>query len=367
MKIIAAGGGTSGHVNPALAIVKEMKSRYPDAEVLFFGVENKIEANIVPRAGFDIVFIPATGFSRRKNIDALKHNVKSVGNYLNSKKIVKKTIKDFNPDIVIGTGGYVSAPVVSQAAKMGIKTVIHEQNAFAGLSTRSLAAKVDKIFLSFNLAKPLNCSQDKIILTGNPVNPEFLEIDRKKAREELHLSDNDKLVLSFGGSLGATTINDAFLSMVSNYHFEDNIIFYHGASRSYAQMKEKLEGCSNRVELFEYIYNMPTVMAAADVVISRSGAMSLTEISALGKASILIPSPNVTENHQYFNAKNYEDNGAAYLLEEKDLTGEKLYQLIDELIHDDEKVKEMGVKAKSLINIDSTKMICNEIVTLLEG
>ncbi len=367
MKLLAAGGGTSGHINPALAIVREFVKRHPDTEVLFIGTEGHAEADLVPRAGFNIKFIEISGLSRQKSFSAVKHNIKTAFKYLKAKERVKQIIKEFKPDIVLGTGGYVSAPVVRQAAKMGIKTVIHEQNAYAGVSTKMLAPVVDKVFLSFPLAKPIKCDASKTEVVGNPVNPDFLGIDRESARIELGIPDGRPFVLSYGGSLGARKINDAFAEMAAVSAEEGLILHYHGAARDYDYLNQKLGTVAqaDNIKLFKYIYNMPTVMAAADLIIARSGAMTLTEIAALGRASILIPSPNVTENHQYYNAKGYSDVGAAILIEEVDLSGEKLYQTVKTLMDDRAELRKMEKAALGLARTDAAARICDQMETLL--
>lgn len=363
MKVLAAGGGTSGHINPGLAIVKEIKHRHPDAEILFIGTENHIEADLVPRAGFPIEFIDITGLSRAKSLDALRHNWNTLKKYNKAIKRIRQIINDFKPDIALGTGGYVSAPVLRTAQKMKIPTVIHEQNAYAGISTKMIAPNADVVCLSFPLARPIRCNPSKMIITGNPVNPDFLGLSRETAREELGIPLDQPFVLSYGGSLGARRINDAFAEMAVLSARDGNILHYHGASRDFEYLKAKLGDLASNenIHLFPYIYNMPSVMAAADLIIARSGAMTLTEIAALGRASVLIPSPNVTENHQYYNAKGYCDAGASVLLEEKDLSGESLYRIVKELLADPEHLLEMEKAAASLAKTDAASVICDAI------
>ena len=367
MKLLAAGGGTSGHINPGLAIVREFKRRYPETEVLFIGTEGHAEADLVPRAGFDIEFIEISGLSRRKNFASLKHNLQTAVKYVKARNRVRRIIKEFKPDIVLGTGGYVSAPVLKEAAKMGVKTLIHEQNAYAGVATKMLAPCVDRVYLSFPLAKPIKCDPAKTCVVGNPVNPDFLGIDRAGARAELGIPEDVPFVLSYGGSLGARKINDAFAVMAEISAQEGLILHYHGAARDYDYLTEKMGDTAkaDNIKLFKYIYNMPTVMAAADLLIARSGAMTLTEIAALGRASILIPSPNVTENHQYYNAKGYSDVGAAVLLEEKDLSGEGLYDTVKELISDRARIRRMEKAALTLAHTDAAAKICDGMEELL--
>ncbi len=363
MKVIVACGGTSGHVNPAIAIANEIKARHPDAEILFFGTQTNIESSLVPKAGYDIEFISANGFTRKKTFKALKHNIKALNTFFATSRKVRKKIKEFAPDIAIGTGGFVSAPVLFAAAKMNIPTAIHEQNCFAGVATQMLAKRVDKIFLSFPISNKLDADESKQMLVGNPAKQEFFTAERESARIALGIGENEKVVLSVGGSLGARKINDAFCRMAERTAEEERLVLHHGASRDYDYVLEKLGEKANHknIHIYNYIYNMSELMAAADIIISRSGAGALTELAALGRPSILIPSPNVAENHQYFNAKTFADKGAAVLVEEKDLDGDKLYDIVCELCNDSLKLKQMGAAAKTFAGPNTAKMICDEI------
>lgn len=369
MNILVACGGTAGHINPAIAIANEMKLRHPDANILFIGTENNREADLVPRAGYKIKFVKANGFTRAKTFKATKHNIKALMTFASTSLKLRKIFKEFSPDVAIGTGGFVSAPVMYTASKLRIPSVIHEQNAFAGVTTKMLAPRVDKIFLSFPIKNKLNCPDSKCVLTGNPIKREFLSKTRDEARRELGIPDDVPMVLSCGGSLGARQINDAFCTMARLSAEEDLIVHYHGASSDYNRVVENLGDIAkaDNLNIFEYIYNMPTVMAAADIVINRSGAMTLTEIAALGKASVLIPSPNVAENHQYYNAKTYSDAGAAVLIEEKDLDGEKLYTLVKELCCDKVRLHKMERAALSLAKTNAAEKICEETEKIIEN
>ncbi len=369
MNILVACGGTAGHINPAIAIANEMKLRHPEANFLFVGTENNREADLVPRAGYKMEFVKASGFTRAKTLKAVRHNAKSLITFASTSRKLRRIIKDFAPDVAIGTGGFVSAPVMYTASKMGIPSVIHEQNAFAGVTTKMLAPRVDRVFLSFPIKNNLNCSEDKCTITGNPIKREFLSKTRKAAREELGIGDETPVVLSCGGSLGARAINDAFCVMARLSAADGIITHFHGASSDYSRVMETLgnDAYAPNMHIMEYIYNMSTIMAAADIIINRSGAMTLTEIAALGKASVLIPSPNVAENHQYYNAKIYSDAGAAVLIEEKDLDGEKLYELVKELCADRARIREMEKAALSLAKTDAAEKICEETEKVMEN
>lgn len=368
LRFMFACGGTAGHINPAIAIADEMRRRFPDAEIVFVGTGENREAELVPRAGYEMFHIKASGFSRRRNFAAVKHNVVSAATFLRSVSAVRRFIRDFRPDVAVGTGGFVSAPAIFAACDEGIPTAVHEQNAFAGVTTKFLAPRVDRIFLSFPLANPIKGTEEKQTLVGNPIKEDFLRVDRNSARDILGIDRDEFMVLSFGGSLGATTINNAFCRMASRAAEEGIMTLYHGASRDYASVKErvgKLDPDSGKIKVFEYIYNMPQVMAACDVMIARSGAMTLAEIAALGKPSILIPSPNVAENHQYFNAKTYADADAAILIEEKDLSGDLLYDTLKKLYEDRKYLNSLGKNALTMAKTDSARKICDGIESLI--
>ncbi len=368
MKFLVACGGTSGHINPALAIAGELRRRHPDAEFLFIGTPDHLEADLVPRAGYRLETVEVSGLRRRMNFSALKHNVRSLSRFLSARRKVRSIIKEFDPDVVLGTGGYVSAPVLSQAAAMKRRTVIHEQNAYAGVTTKMLAPKVDRVLLSFPLAHPIKCDPEKCTVIGNPVKEDFLHITKEEAREQLGISPNAAYVLSYGGSLGARKVNDAFVELARLAAKEDAMILCHGAARDYQYVSNLLKDVvSPHLQIHEYIYDMPLRMAAADVVIARSGAMTLTELAVLGKPSILIPSPNVTENHQYFNAKGYADVGAAVLVEENELSGTGLYATLCDLVFDKGRLNDMERAARTLARPAATARICDEIEALIEG
>ncbi len=367
MRVLVACGGTSGHINPAIAIAGELRRRHKDAGFLFIGTEEHLEADLVPRAGFDITHIHVTGLSRKKNFSALKHNLAALSHFREAQKQTARIIRGFRPDIVIGTGGYVSAPVLTQAVRMKIKTVIHEQNAFAGMTTKMLAPKADLVFLSFPLAHPIRCRKDRCFVVGNPVREEFRNINRKEARQKLGIPENIPLVLSYGGSLGAAKINEAMCAFARKAAEENVLVLYHGAARDYDQVCATLSDLAGhpRIRIFQYIYNMPQVMAASDLVISRSGAMSLSEIAVLAKPSVLIPSPNVTENHQYFNAKAYSDAGAAILVPEAELEGNALYDTVRDLVFDRGRLTQMARAAGNLSHPEAVGQICDKIEALL--
>ncbi|MFI3140724.1 MAG: undecaprenyldiphospho-muramoylpentapeptide beta-N-acetylglucosaminyltransferase [Clostridia bacterium] len=370
MKIMFATGGTGGHINPALAVAGYIRQEYKDAQILFVGTKTKMEAKLVPDAGFDFQTIEISGFQRKINVENIIKNVKTVKQMFTSSAQAKKIIKEFQPDVVVGFGGYVSGPVVRMTQKMGIKTAIHEQNAYPGVTNKTLAKVVDQVMLTVEDAqKHLTC-KNPCVITGLPVRGEMLEADRDFSRAELGVKDNQKLVLSMGGSLGARAINDSMVELISKNHKNQDIYFLHAMGQYGLWVPEKLEEngvdlkTSKNVEIREYITDMHRCMSACDLIICRAGASSLSEIEALGKASILIPSPNVAENHQYHNAMALVNNDAATIIVEKDLTSESMSNLFDSLISDENKLKNLGANALKLAHLNAKEEIAKILIEL---
>ena len=370
MRIIFAAGGTGGHINPALAAAGEIRERFPDAEILFIGTKDKMEAKLVPAAGFNFKTIEISGFYRQLNLKNIKRNLVTLSHLLSSSREAKKIILDFKPDVVVGFGGYVSGPVVRMAAKLGIHTAIHEQNAYPGITNKALAKEVDKVMLTTeNAAKYLEPKNPPVI-TGLPVRGEMLKADRAVSRAELGVRDNQKLILSMGGSLGAEAINNAMVDLIAANHTNKNLYFLHAMGQFGLWVPDKLKekgvdpDKAENVEIREYINDMARCMSAADIVICRAGASSLSEIEALGKASILIPSPNVAENHQYHNAMALVEKDAAVLIEEKNITAESLEEVFSSLINDEEKIKTLAENAKKLAITDAKEKIADIIISL---
>ena len=377
MKFLFATGGTAGHINPALATAQYLREIHPDSEIMFIGTADHMEARLVPAAGFDFRTIEINGFRRSLNPKAIVYNVKTVAKILKSEKDSKNIIKEFNPDVVIGFGGYVSGPVLDSAVKLGKPCCIHEQNAFPGITNKQLAKKVDRVMLTVEDAKKhLECKNEPA-LTGLPVRGEILSKSRDEARKELGIPENAQLVLSFGGSLGAAPLNDAMFDIIVKNSEGEGEGVYHIHSvgtngRDYLErFKENgFEQTSENVlrkgncEVRLYIDNMDTCMAAADLVIGRAGASSLSEIEAMGKASILIPSPYVAENHQFHNAMALVNRNAARIIEEKDLSSESLGKMIDELLSDKEMLFEIEKNAKEMAILDSREKIAEIILSL---
>lgn len=377
LKIILSGGGSAGHVNPALAISEIIKEHCPDAEFLYVGTPWGMEHRLVEAAGFKYASVKVAGFQRHLSLKNIWRNIKAAVYLLTAGSKSKKIIKDFKPDIVIGTGGYVCGPIVRAAAKMKIKTLIHEQNAFPGLTTKLLAPDVDKILLTVDKAADRLDEQcrSKCVVTGLPVRSEFLtkKISKSEAKRALGLDDS-VCILSTGGSLGARAINNAALELME-WYIRDNVKVNHIHSYGKNNRDEFTQGLKARnIDLSkhpnfivrEYIDDMPTCMAAADLIISRCGMGALTEIEAEGKASILIPSPYLAENHQYYNGLVLQSAGAAVLYEQKDITDGLIAKTVRDLLKDPNALDEMSEHASEQFITDTPNRIWHEIKTLLE-
>ncbi len=365
--IVFAAGGTGGHINPALAVAGEIRRLYPQANILFVGTAEKMEARLVPAAGFDFKTIQISGFNRVLNLNGIKQNIKTLTHLLKSSSQAKKIIKDFKADVVIGFGGYVSGPVVRAAAKLGVPTAIHEQNAFPGMTNKTLAKMVDAVMLTEGSVAQYMQPKNPPVVTGLPVRGELLETDRDVARAELGL-DNKPFILSMGGSLGAKAINDSMLEVIANRTQKNDCVFMHATGKDCKDFPERLSqkgtDLNNKnIIIRDYIDDMHRCLAAADLVICRAGASSLCEFQVMGKPSILIPYPFATENHQYHNAKALADKGAAILIEEKNLTPAVLMQHIDTLLESPGKLTQMGRAARQMAVTDAT----SRIVKVIEG
>ncbi|MEG0291502.1 MAG: undecaprenyldiphospho-muramoylpentapeptide beta-N-acetylglucosaminyltransferase [Anaerovoracaceae bacterium] len=358
MRVIMTGGGTGGHIYPAIAIADRIDQRTLNSEILFVGTEKGLEKDLVPKHGYDIKFINVSGISRKNMLK----NIKVYKEYVNAKKQAKKIIEDFKPDIVIGTGGYVCGPVVKMAAKMGIKTCIHESNATPGLTNKMLASVVDTIFISFPEAGEKFKHKEKQILSGNPVRDEFFKARKNTSREKLGIGQDEFVLLAFGGSQGAGRINKSMMEVVEKYNGVSKVTVIFGTGKYYykpilTELKEKGIEISENIRVLEYIDNMENYLSAADIVVSRSGALTVSEIAVCGTPAILIPSPNVTGNHQMHNALAIAENGGASILEEKDLTENALYKKIEEMRNNEELLLDMSQKAKECAPLDATDII----------
>lgn len=377
MKFLFATGGTAGHINPALAVASYIKETQKDAEILFIGTADHMEARLVPNAGFAFETIEINGFKRSFSPKAIADNVKTVFKLFKSEKVSKGIIESFSPDVVIGFGGYVSGPVLEEAAKLHIPCCIHEQNAYPGITNKQLAKQVDKVMLTVaDAAKHLDAKNEAVV-TGLPVRGELLKMKKTDAREQLAIPDSKQLVLSFGGSLGAAPLNNAMFEILLR-HAEDGSVYHlHSVGTNGADYLDKFlnngfERVSDTVvkkgtvEVRQYIDNMDVCMAAADLVVGRAGASSLSEIEAMGKASVLIPSPYVAENHQYHNAMALVNRNAARIIEEKDLTTDSLSSLIKELLSNPDTLFEIEKNAKNMAIPDARERIADIIISLAQ-
>jgi len=341
MRILFACGGTAGHINPAIAVARKFLEKHPESQVLFVGADGEMETRLVPREGFEIRTVTVSGFYRKWNLKSLRFNIKTLRKLCVSHRQANQIVDEFRPDLVMGTGGYASYPVVRCAAKRGIPTLIHESNAVPGLTTRVLSRFADRVMVSFEESRQRYPHPDRVVVTGTPVREEFFRYRRQEARELLGLSDDRPLVLSFWGSLGARDMNRKMVDFIRLAGESDLFHHIHAAGRSgYGWMPEALLEAGVDLEkrpslrLLEYIFDMPRVMAAADLVICRAGASTLAELTALAKPCILVPSPNVTNNHQERNARLLEKRGGAVVLTEDGLSGAQLYETAKQLVGD---------------------------------
>ena len=368
MHILFAGGGTAGHINPALAIAGYIKEKEPETKISYIGTAHNLEARLVPAKGYDFYTIDVSGFQRKLTPKNIVRNVVAVKKAVLASVKSRKLLKNLKPDIVIGTGGYVSGPVLREAVKLGIKTAIHEQNAFPGITTKALAPTVDKVMLAMADAEKHIKLKGKPYYVGNPVRQELTKISKDEARKKLGL-DSRPFILSFGGSLGARPINEAVIGLIKSHNNTGKYFHMHATGKSgYDSFVKQIENecgkLSEEITVREYIDDMNVCMAAADLVICRSGAITLSELCVCGKASVLIPSPYVAENHQFHNAMTLKKSGAAIIIEEKDLTEKSLVDTVDSLLSDKGIVTEMEKAALRCSVPDSNERIYNIIKEL---
>ena len=372
MRVLIACGGTGGHINPGLAIADIIKKKYPDAEFLFAGTPKGMESKLVPKAGYKLETIKVAGFQRKISLENIGRNAKAVAYLMTSGRRAKQIIEGFKPDIAIGTGGYAAGPVIRKAAKMGIPTAIHEQNAYPGVTNKLLSKEVDYVMLTVEEAlKFMDKSKFEYSVTGLPVRSNINTMSREEARKKLGMDDSFT-ILSFGGSLGAGCINDTMTEGIK-WHVGkgldiNHIHGYGGMGKDTFPQAMKEAGIplkSDRLRITEYINDMDVCLAAADLVICRSGASTLAELEAAGKASILIPSPIVAGNHQYHNAMVLGNAGAAVVIEQKNVTNERMISEIEKLYGDSAKVKSMSESAAKLHLTDTNDRILAVIDKLI--
>ena len=373
MNVIFTCGGTAGHINPAIAVANILKQRKPDCKILFIGAEGHMEEKLVPAAGYELITLPGSGLSRKLNMAGIKKNINAVKCVVNAVTKCKKIIRDFDADVIVGTGGYASFPAIYAGAKLGVPTVVHESNALPGLTTKMAASVATKVLVCFEESVKHYKHPEAVEVVGMPVRQEFITTGKTEAKKMLGLEDVQVVVSAFG-SQGAKVMNQNVAGIFA-LEQEDGFPFHHihaVGSFGWGWMPQKIrdngvgyEKCPD-LDIREYIYNMPTVMAAADVVIGRAGSATCNEIAASGTPCILIPSPNVTNNHQEKNARVLESGGGAVVVLEKDCTAEGMYALVKELLGDEARREEMSRNLRSMVRLDSTERICDIVEELIK-
>ena len=364
LRVIISGGGTGGHIFPAISIANAIKAKYPSAKIQFVGALGRMEMQRVPAAGYDIKGLPICGFDRKH----LLKNIAVLFKIWKSERMAKKIVKDFKPMVAVGVGGYASGPTLNVCASMGIPCLIQEQNSYAGVTNKLLAKKASKICVAYE-GMDRFFPADKIIMTGNPVRQNVVDatISKEDARAKFGLDPNKKTILLVGGSLGARTINESMRQHLDKVKNADVQFIWQTGKYYNAEMNQAVKdfGDISNLKVLDFISDMGAAYRAADLVISRAGALTLAELEAVGRAAVLIPSPNVAENHQYYNAMELQKAGAAVVIEEKDLTGEKLVQTVSEMLTQPGKLAE-GRNARSLSVDDSLDRIAAALLELVK-
>ena len=369
MNVIFTCGGTGGHINPAIAVANMWKERHPDSKIMFIGATGHMEENLVPKAGFELRTFPVSGMCRKLNFGGIKKNVKAVTDLMSAIRGCKKIYKEFKPDIIVGTGGYASFPALKAGRDMRIPTCVHEANAMPGLTTRMAAGWANKVMICFEESAKHYKKPEKCIAVGMPVRKEFIFTEKETARKELGL-DERPVILSTFGSQGAKMMN---LAMADFMKLEQDAghpyQHIHGVGSFgwewFPDKLKKLDVDDGKFDIREFIYNMPTVMAAADVIISRAGASACNEIAASGTPCILIPSPNVTDNHQEKNARAIAQRGGAVVMLEKDCTAQALWEQVERILANKEQYNTMCTAMRGSCVLDSAERICDIMEELI--
>ena len=375
MKIVFTCGGTAGHVNPALALAGLIKERKPDSEILFVGAHRGIEKQLIESAGWPFRAVEISSFHRSLAPKEIKHNLISLRNLLRSPGEAKALLKEFPADLVVGTGGYASYPMIRAASSLGIPAAVHESTAIPGLTTRLLENHADLIMVGFEECRKNYRHPDKVLVTGTPVRGDFFRLTRKQAKQKLGMDDGRPLIVSFFGSLGAAEMNREtarFLALEAR----NGLPFHHvhgagaiGCQRMGGYLRDEKVDLSRtpELEVREYIQNMSELMRAADLVICRAGASTISELTALGVPAVIIPSPNVTHNHQESNARVLADAGGAVMILEKDSSGQRLYDTACDILHDEARRKAMSAAMSSLGTIDAAEKILDAVMALVRS
>ena len=371
MKLLFTCGGTAGHINPAIALARLFQSRHQDCQVLFAGADNGMERTLVPHEGYELRTVHVNTIHRAWKWKDIKHNVMTVLTLPQARRQARAILDEFRPDLVVGTGGYASYPVVKEAARRGIPTAVHESNAVPGLTTKLLSKVADRVMVGFEDSRKHYPHPERVVVTGTPVRRDSFDHTRKEARQALGLDGGRPLVLSYWGSLGADVMNRYmadFLSAEAAEGFPFHHI--HGAGRNYQSLTAALEergvDLTGGAEVRAYIYDMPLVMAAADLVVCRAGASTISELTAIAKPCVLVPSPNVTNNHQEKNARVLEHHGAAVVVLEGETDGAALYRQVKDLLADPEKRSAMAKALEELSVTDAAEEIYQTLMALLK-
>ena len=363
INVLVSGGGTGGHIFPALSIANEIKRRYPDARILFVGAEGRMEMEKVPAAGYNIIGLPVSGFDRKH----LLRNVKVVARLLKSMGLAKKILRDFKPDIAIGVGGYASGPMLKAAQKQDIPTLLQEQNSYAGVTNKLLATKADCICVAYEGMERF-FPAEKIVLTGNPVRRNLLDCGAtpEQARQAMGVDPNKKTILIIGGSLGARTINNAIAGGLEKIGQAYNVQVIWQTGKIYDQQCSealRASGVKNVVQM-PFISNMDMAYRAADLVVSRAGASSISELQLLGKAAILVPSPNVAEDHQTKNAQALVNHEAAIMVRDADAVSQLVDNMLDTVV-DSQKISQLGANVEKMALRDAAEHIVDEVEKII--
>lgn len=370
MNVLFTCGGTAGHINPAVALARMFQERESGCRILFVGADGGMETRLVPKEGFELKTVTITNFRRSVTPAAIGHNLKTLFNMGRSDKQAKAILDEFQPDLVVGTGGYASFPVVKAAAKRGVPTAVHESNAVPGLTTKALSKVADVVMVGFAESRDHYEDPSKVVVTGTPVRGDFFRYTRAEAREKLGFDDDRPLLLSYWGSLGAEVMNGYMTDFIRRAVREGAPFHHiHGAGRNYGAMQKALAGVSlpPEIQLREYIYDMPTVMVAADLVLCRGGASTLSELTAIGKPAVIVPSPNVTNHHQEKNANVLARQGGAVVLLEPVCSGDTLYQTTQDLLAAPQRRQAMAQAMEKMGIPDAAEKIYETLLSLGNG
>ena len=366
MKVIVSGGGTGGHIYPAISIAEEIKKNIKDVEILYIGTKGSLEEELVSRTDYLFKSIRVKGMPRRLN----KKSLIALKELMIGLSQAKRIIKEFKPDVVIGTGGYVSGPIVYAAANSKVPTLIHEQNAFPGITNKILARYVDKVLITFEDSRKYFKDKEKTVLTGNPIRSEIINVDREVAYETLGIKRDKPFIVSFGGSGGQKSLNNSILESLEDFSKADYQVLHITGKNNYDKflndMLDKGIKASDDIRIVSYFNEMPKALNLADLVITSGGAITLAEISAIGVPGILIPKAYTAENHQEYNARSFQERGAAIMVLEKDLADINLFTLVKDIVEDKDKLDNMRIKSKELGLTKANSLIFEEIEKLVK-